>query len=204
MTWFEYIEAASYVVTVIGLPLAILVFVYEQRRERQNEEEEIYQRLSDEYTAFLKLVLAHPDLLLLRKEFADAPLNEEQKERKAAIFSILVSLFERAYILVYEAKMDRQTQRLWLSWEDYMREWCRRTDFREALPELLQGEDEDFREHIQRIAHIEAKQETAPPPSRCAGGEAERGSLPQRSAEGCSPHPSLGEPARTGVRVCMT
>ena len=82
MTWFEYIEAASYLVTVIGLPLAIVVFVYEQRRERQNEQEEIYQRLSDEYTAFLKLVLAHPDLQLLRKEAPDAPLNEAQKERK--------------------------------------------------------------------------------------------------------------------------
>ena len=204
MTWFEYIEAASYVVTVIGLPLAILVFIYEQRRERQNEEEEIYQRLSDEYTAFLKLVLAHPDLQLLRKMVSAAPLNEEQKERKAAIFNILISLFERAYILVYEEKMDRQTQRLWLSWEDYMREWCRRPDFREALPELLQGEDEDFREHIQRIAHIEAKQETTAPPSGCAGGEAKWVSLPQRSAEGCSPHPSPGEPARPGVRACMT
>ena len=155
MTWFEWIEALSYLVTVIGLPLAILVFVYEQRRERQNEQEEIYQRLSDEYTAFLKLVLAHPDLQLLRKGMADAPLNEEQKERKAAIFNILISLFERAYILVYEEKMDRQTQRLWLSWEDYMREWCRRPDFRAALPELLEGEDEDFRAHIQRLAQAE-------------------------------------------------
>ena len=48
-TW----EILSYVVTVIGLPLAIAVFIYEQRRERQNEEEEIFQRLSDEYREFL-------------------------------------------------------------------------------------------------------------------------------------------------------
>ncbi len=161
MTWFEYMEAASYLVTVIGLPLAILVFIYEQRRERQNEQEEIYQRLSDEYTTFLKLVLGNPDLQLLRKEAPDAPLNDEQKERKSAIFNILVSLFERAYILVYEEKMDRQTQRLWLSWEDYMREWCRRPDFREALPDLLQGEDEDFRGHIEAIARHEAAQPKA-------------------------------------------
>lgn len=156
MTWFEGLEAASYVVTVIGLPLAILVFIYEQRRERQNEEEEIYQRLSDEYTAFLRLVLAHPDLHLLRKAVQDTPLNDEQRERKSAVFNILISLFERAYILVYEEKMDRQAQRLWRSWEDYMREWCRRPDFREALPELLEGEDEDFRAHIQGIACVEA------------------------------------------------
>lgn len=156
MTWFEWAEALSYVVTIVGLPLAILVFMYEQRRQRQNEEEEIYQRLSDEYTEFLKLVLANPDLQLLRKNANAAPLTEEQKERKFAIFNILISLFERAYLLVYEEKMDRQSQRMWQSWEDYMREWCARRDFRETLPELLKGEDEDFCAHIQKISTAEA------------------------------------------------
>ena len=156
MTWLQWAEALSYIVTVFGLPLAILVFLYEQRRERRNEQEEIYQRLYDEYTGFLKLVLGNPDLQLLRKGAPDQPLSDEQNERKLAIFNILISLFERAYLLVFEEKMDRQTQRLWLSWEDYMREWCRRRDFRDALPELLQGEDEEFRAHIQKIADAEA------------------------------------------------
>ena len=156
MTWLQWAEALSYIVTVFGLPLAILVFLYEQRRERRNEQEEIYQRLSDEYTGFLKLVLGNPDLQLLRKGAPDQPLSDEQNERKLAIFNILISLFERAYLLVFEEKMDRQTQRLWLSWEDYMREWCRRRDFRDALPELLQCEDEEFRAHIKKIADAEA------------------------------------------------
>ena len=60
-------------------------------------------------------------------------LNPEQKERRYALFSILVSIFERAYMLVYEDTMSRQTTRLWQSWEDYMREWCRRADFRERM-----------------------------------------------------------------------
>ena len=156
MTWFEWAEALSYVVTIFGLPLAILVFIYEQRRERRNEDEETYQRLSDEYTAFLKLVLENPDLQLLRKQSSPGPLSDEQIERKLVLFNILISLFERAYILVYEENMDKQTRRLWQSWEDYMREWCRRPDFRDALPGLLQGEDEDFGQHINRIADEEA------------------------------------------------
>lgn len=156
MTWFEWAEFLSYVVTIFGLPLAILVFMVEQRRERQNEEEEIYQRLSDEYTGFLKLVLTNPDLQVLRKQSPSEPLSDEQIERKLALFSILISLFERAYILVYEPDMDKQSRRLWQSWEDYMREWCRRRDFREALPELLGGEDEDFQAYIRQIAESEA------------------------------------------------
>ena len=76
----------------------------------------------------------------------------EQEERKYAIFGILVALFEHAYILVYEEKMDKQRRRLWRSWEDYMREWCKRKDFCEALPELLVGEDPDFARHILQLA----------------------------------------------------
>lgn len=58
----EFWEVASYVVTVVALPFGIGVFIWEQRRERQNEDEEIYQRLSDEYAEFSKLLLENADL----------------------------------------------------------------------------------------------------------------------------------------------
>jgi hypothetical protein len=104
---------------------------------------------------FLKLVLDNADLQLLRKQANAQKLTDEQNERKLAVFGILISLFERAYILVYEEKMNKQTKRLWFSWEDYMRDWCRREDFRAMLPELLEGEDEDFHRHIMKIAELE-------------------------------------------------
>lgn len=157
MSPLETMELLSYVVTVVGFPLAILTFVLEQRKERQNEEEEIFQRLSDEYREFLKLVLDNSDLHLLRREGARTELTEEQKERRLAIFGILISLFERAYLLVYEDRMDKQTRRMWQSWEDYMREWVRRTDFRDALPGLLEGEDEEFTHYISELMNEEQK-----------------------------------------------
>ena len=126
-------ELASYVVTVVGLPLAIFVFMFDQKRERQNEEEEIYQRLSDEYADFLKLLLKNADLQLLSPESSSPALDAEQIERKKIIFDILISLFERAFILVYEEEMKPQTKRLWASWDDYMRFWCRRKDAQSML-----------------------------------------------------------------------
>jgi len=152
MNFLETMEMLSYAVTIVGLPLAIVTFVWQQRKERQNEEEEIFQRLSDEYREFLKLVLDNADLHLLRREGARAELTEEQKERRLAIFGILISLFERAYLLVYEPEMDKQTRRMWQSWEDYMREWVRRADFRGALPDLLEGEDEEFQAYMRHLA----------------------------------------------------
>jgi len=151
-TW----EMASYVVTVVGLPMAMVIFVYEQRKERQNEEEELFQRLSDEYAGFLKLLLENADLKLLSNQSHD-DASGEHKERKRIIFDILVSLFERAFILVYEDDMSGQTKRLWSSWEDYIRDWCKRRDFRDSLDYLLQGEDPDFVKYMRTIASQEAK-----------------------------------------------
>jgi hypothetical protein len=138
------------VVTVVGLPLAIAVFAWEQRKERAAEDGEVYQRLSDEYAEFLKLVLQNSDLPLTATRIR--PLTEEQQERKLVLLDILVSLFERAYLLVYEDYMTGQQQRLWKSWEDYLREGCHRQDFRMLLPQLLRGEDPDFAAYIRRLA----------------------------------------------------
>jgi hypothetical protein len=146
-TW----ELLSYIITTIGLPLAIVVFLYEQKKERDNDEEEVYQLLSDNYQDFLKIALDNPDLRLFSAE--DVPgRTVEQRERMLIIFNMLISLFERAYLLLYETKMARKQMRRWLSWEDYMREWCKRKDFHALLPTLLEGEDEEFGAYIRKLA----------------------------------------------------
>lgn len=139
----EIWELLSYIVTVIGLPLGIFVFVYEQWKERENEEEEVYQLLSDNYQDFLKVALENPDLRLFSPE--ETPhLTDEQRERMFIMFTMLISLFERAYLLLYEVGMPEKKMRRWRSWEDYMREWCQRADFRTLLPVLVRGEDPEF------------------------------------------------------------
>ena len=146
-TW----ELLSYVVTAIGLPCAIVVFLYEQKKERDSDEEEVYQLLSDNYQDFLKIALDNPDLRLFSAE-QTTHLSTGQRERMLIIFNMLISLFERAYILLYERKMSSKQARRWESWADYMREWCRREDFRTLLPTLLQGEDPEFVEYIRALA----------------------------------------------------
>jgi hypothetical protein len=147
-------ETASFVVTVVALPFAIFLFLYEQRKERDSEDEEAYQLLQNAYNDFLKIVLDNPDLQL-RSATARTDLNDEQKERALIIFEMLIALFERAYIVSYESDMRGVALRRWNSWEDYMREWCRREDFYYLLPQLLRGEDEDFATYIRAVADQE-------------------------------------------------
>ena len=151
-TW----ELLSYIVTVVALPFAIGVFLFEQRKAHENEEEATWQQISDAYIDFLEVVLANPDLKL-RSQRATPDLSDEQRERMLVIFDMLISLFERAYLLLFDTQMNEKRRRRWHSWEDYMREWSQREDFRQRLPELLRGEDPDFALYLQRLAKEEAR-----------------------------------------------
>ncbi|MFM7704630.1 MAG: hypothetical protein ACKO6D_06895 [Rubrivivax sp.] len=153
-TWREALELASFAVTVIALPFAVWVFVLEQRKERENEEEEAFQHLSDAYNAFLKVVLDNADLQLRTSSALPDP-SAEQRERMLVIFDMLIALFERAYLVAYKPQMNPTEQRRWNSWDDYMREWCRREDFHNALPLLLRCEDPDFQAYIREVAQEE-------------------------------------------------
>ena len=83
----------------------------------------------------------------------DHTLEPEQLERKRIMFDILISLFERAFILVYEDNMNAHTKRHWSSWEDYIRFWLRRPDFCAELDELLDGEDPDFQKYMRTLVN---------------------------------------------------
>lgn len=151
MDWMQAWELASYIVTTLGLPLAVITFIYQQRRERDNEDEEAYQMLSDAYIDFLKVVLANPDLPL-RDGHAVPDPSDEQRRRMQTIHQMLISLFERAYLVAWTDERDGAAARRWASWDDYMREWLAQDSFHDALPTLLRGEDPEFCRHMLKLA----------------------------------------------------
>lgn len=151
-TW----ELLSYIVTVLGLPIAMAVFLFEKRKERAAEEEEVYETVASSYHDFLRLALENPDLKLLSKTRTDA-LSAEQRERMQAIFGLLMAIFERAYLLLYDTDLSGKDARRWRSWEDFMQEWCERDDFRESMPSLLRGEDPAFAAYLSKLAAAAAQ-----------------------------------------------
>lgn len=144
-------DTISAIVTVIGLPTAITFYILDRIKQRALEEEQTYLHLADAYVSFLRLALQNADLHLLDPD-ATPGLDAEQKMRKLALLGILLSLFERAYILTYRDGMRGAELRRWRSWEDWMVEWCRREDFRSAMQEQLPGEDPEFVAYLMRLA----------------------------------------------------
>jgi len=138
-TWLEWAELLSYIVTIFGFPLALAVSFTSSARRGATSRRRFTSASRTNIRTSSNSSWEAPTCSYSAKREVEHELTEEQKERKLTLFNILVSLFERAYLLVYEDRMDKQTRRLWRSWEDYMREWCRRKDFRATLPELLQG-----------------------------------------------------------------
>lgn len=144
-------ELISYVITAVGLPWAVWLYFSDARRERENEEEAVYLALSDEYAKFSKVLLDNADLQLMAGGLPAHTSTPEQIERRRIIFDMLIALFERAFILVYEEDMDTQAKRRWASWEDYIKFWLKNEDFRRTLPDLLEGEDDSFASYIRSL-----------------------------------------------------
>lgn len=109
-TW----ELLSRIVTVLGLPAAVAVFLFEKHKERAAEEEEVYETVAASYHDFLRLALENPDLRLLSVARTD-DLSEEQRERMQAIFGMLIAIFERAYLLLYDPNLSGRDARRWRS-----------------------------------------------------------------------------------------
>lgn len=143
-------EFLSYLVTVLGLPLAGFALWREMRAERANEEKEIEQRedeiyvaLSQQYSALLESALAHPELDVTEAGSGEK-LSPEQRRRQAIYFEMLMALFERAFILLYEDAPSGQGGRRWGSWADFFAYWLKRPDFARYVEANLQGEDPAF------------------------------------------------------------
>ena len=151
-TTLEFFEFMSYVATVIGIPLVLLTFIYQEKKERQNEQEEIYDKLMDHYTGIQNKLFEYPELDI----HAHPSQDPETARRQYILYEMLISLFERSFILL-AAEKDPAYQRMWNSWVDYILQWLEKPNFVAALPQLMKGEDPDFVAYISKLSGLDLK-----------------------------------------------
>jgi hypothetical protein len=103
------------------------------RREQLDREYGTYNALDDKYHDFLNLCLQRPRLDIFDIQDAKPlPLSDEEKKEELIIFTILISIFERAY-LMYFRQSSKLRRRQWSGWEDYIRDYAKRKNFQEAF-----------------------------------------------------------------------
>jgi hypothetical protein len=147
----ETIDLWLDIIQLVGIPVAIIIFWIKKTEEKRDREYGTYDALDDKYIEYLKLCLQNADL-----DVADTPrataaaLTPDQTHREQVMFSILIAVLERAF-LMYRDKSMRIRRLQWSGWHAYIRNWCRRPNFVSALPQLRDQFDQDF------VAYLDAQ-----------------------------------------------
>ncbi len=144
-----YFELATQLVTIMGVPIAIYVYLREQKEQRVEREYGTYNALDDKYIELQQLCLQYPEL-----DIFDTPkqkthaLSEEQLKQEEAILLIRISIFERAYLMYQEHKnIIKKSQ--WNGWLLEMVEWMQRENFRRIWEEQSQYFDLNFKAFLE-------------------------------------------------------
>lgn len=152
LTPLELMELLSYIATVVGIPLAVGTFILQEKKERQNEQEEIYDKLMGHYAEIQEKLFEYPEL-----DMHTAPSTDPETQRRQLIlYEMLISLFERSYILL-ESEKEPEYQRMWNSWVDYIETWLAKPNFVLALPQLMKGEDPHFVAYVAKLTGLDLK-----------------------------------------------
>lgn len=139
--------------TVLGVWMALTTLLWEKHRERRDREYSTYDALDSRYADFLALSANHPELNLhLWGEDVSPRLSPSQIVQRLAYFEILVSLFERAF-LMYRQHPSKTRIRQWAGWDAYIQQWVRRSIFPTLWCAISPTQfDADFVSYVEDVA----------------------------------------------------
>jgi hypothetical protein len=153
----DVFEFLSSVATVLGVPIAIILFYIEKRRERRDRIQRIHEIPNTRYIDYLKLCLDHPELDIFDLKSPSQP-SPENKKKEWIAFTILISMMEAAYLL-YREHPDKTTNSQWPGWEEYIQWWMSRRNFSSAWGKLSPQFDGEFVNYINCLPRIEPRPE---------------------------------------------
>jgi hypothetical protein len=144
MSLVELFTLLANTATILGVPIAILLYLHEKRRERREREDATYDTLDEKWNDFLKLCMESPELGLYDYPYeGHVELSPEQKIQQFALFDVLVSVLERAF-LMYRGQSNQLRQSQWEGWNGYMEQYTRHKTFRKLWKSRACQYDKSF------------------------------------------------------------
>ena len=128
----ENVQLIAILGTFISVLLAVIRYYVATKREQAAREYETYNALDERYMEFQKLCMQYPHLDVF--DIADAKtaaLTDVQRKQELILFTMLISLFERAYLMYY-GQSQALKRRQWRGWEAYIHAYGQRPNFRAA------------------------------------------------------------------------
>jgi hypothetical protein len=148
-----------YIAMSIAGPLALTVWIKARNIDRLEKEYKTYDELDNRFFEYQQLALQYYDLDILDVPNNDPSLAFDKKRKQEMVaFSILFSLFERAY-LMFCNQTDNFRLRQWSGWKHFLNDFLRRESVRNAWQLSKETYDTDFQKFMdKKIAAL------APPP----------------------------------------
>ncbi len=144
------LEMLSYLAQILGIPVAILVYRRESRRQQEDRLYGTYDALDDKYIELQQQCLEYPTLDVGDSELeAPKPLSELEEKQAEALLLIRISIYERAY-LMYRRHNSNVKNTQWPGWEKGTIEWAGRKNFRKVWDKYHSYFDTDFSKHYQK------------------------------------------------------
>ena len=144
----EYLETASWVVVILGVPTALWSYAQTRHKDRETKEYETYNALDEKFLDFQRFCLEHPYLDVFDvKDKAPVALTDLQKKEELIAFTILFAIFERAFVM-YRTQQTDFRQRQWSGWQEYIDSFCRRDNFVRAWERSGNTFDQAFQDYM--------------------------------------------------------
>jgi len=146
------LEGISHLATIIGIPIAITIFVLEKRKHRKQLELEAFMEADERYRNHLMLCLQYPELNGFDPCcFGESAKNCDLDAKNLTMLALVVSMLESSFVL-YRGHEEQLRSKQWQGWRLYMVDWARRPEFRKAWPVIRCSQfDTEFIECMDQI-----------------------------------------------------
>jgi hypothetical protein len=143
-------EITCYFAVSVAALLVVTAYLKAKKSERLEKECKAYDDLDNRFFEYQKLALEYYDLDILEVPNNDPSLAFDKKRKQEMVaFSILFSLFERAY-LMFGNQADLFRQHHWSGWKHFLNDFIRRESVRKAWEMSKQTYDADFQKFMDK------------------------------------------------------
>ena len=158
----EYIDSTlnilGVIIVVLGFVIALKTYQSERKKDRLEREYGTFNDLDDKYVEFMYKCTEFPQLDFFSREVSEnRVVNEHEENIERAMFSVLISIFERAYLMFDRHDNLKIKQQQYDGWLDCMSMYCVRKNFLFEWQAIGEQFDKDFQVVMNKVIKKELK-----------------------------------------------
>lgn len=156
-----WIELASTIATLVGIPVGIGVFLWERKKERRQKKLEAFFQSNDRYMAFLDKIFENPELNCGEFRTTDDDLkNSGFSVKQLTLFTQLILILEQAWYAYHAVELIKVDD-YWNAWQQTFKFWAKREDFQRAWELIDPNVESGFGSHMENLINSAKTQQCA-------------------------------------------